>query len=140
DNGWLLLVLGRVRRRRAAGAAGAAAAAGVGIIIPVAMELLAELVLDLLLQVVESATLLSLMLLLGVIHFGAGALLRIRFVILSLVLRSWVNVVLGDVLLSGFYDRVLLSRRVGGWENRERDGNSSVKVQIEGLKAKGAPD
>jgi hypothetical protein len=138
DNGWLLLVvLSGVGGRRAARAAAAAGAAGLGIIILVAMERVVELVMDLLLQVVESSALISLMLLLGIIHLGAGALLGLCLVIFSLILGSWVNVVLGDMLLSGLYNRVLLSRRVGGWENGERDRNSSVKVQIEGLKSEG---
>lgn len=137
DNSWLL-VLSRVGRR-AAGAA--AAGVGAAVVVVAAMELVVDLVLDLLLQVVESAMLLLLALLLlkllGIVHLGAGALLRVC-VVLALVL-GWVNVLLGDVLLSGLYNSVVLvSRGVGRRENRERDRNSSVEVQIEGLQKRRA--
>jgi len=119
DNNWLLLVVLRGvvggRRRGAAGAA-----AGAAVIVVAAMEL----VLDLLLQVVKTSALISLILLLGIVHFGAGGLCLVIFCVLG----SGVDVVLSDMLLSRLYNGVLVSRGVGRRENRERDWNSSVKV------------
>jgi hypothetical protein len=137
DDSWLFLVLSGVGRRAAIGAA---AGGGAAVVVLVTREL----VVNLLLQVVKSSAmlLLVLVLLLRIIHLLGGAgLSGVCLVFFALVLGNWDNVVLGDMLLSGFNDRVvLLSRRVGRRENRKRDRNSSVKVQIEGLQREGAPD
>jgi hypothetical protein len=133
DDSWLLVLSGVGRRRAAAGV-------GAAVIVLVAMELVMDLVMDLLLQMVESSTLILLMVLLGMIHLGAARLSGVCLVFFALVLGSGVNVSFDDMLLSGLYNRVLLSRGVRGRENGERERNSSVKVQSEGLQREGAPD
>jgi hypothetical protein len=137
NDSWLLVLSGVGRRR----AVRAAAGGGAAVVVLVA----GELVVNLLLQVVKSSALLLLVVVLLEHLLGAGAgagLSRVCLVLFTLVLGNGDNVVLGDMLLSGFYDRrvVLVSRRVGRRENGERDRNSSVKVQIESLQREGAPD
>jgi hypothetical protein len=131
NDSWLLVFSG-VRRGRTAAGVGAA------VIVLVAMEFVVELVLDLLLQMVESSALILLMLLLGIVHLGAG-LGGVCLEFFALVLGNGVNVGFDDMLLSGFYNRVFLSRRVCVWENRKSERNSSVKVQVEGLQREGLP-